>query len=131
MHWYDGGVSLPALSLAVLVFASLCAFVGYVLPRLSRNVGSRPIEDSEKLSLGRQRRRAVVTGILFFFPSFFLSLPLTVTWARREWPGDGQAVFGAFWPSVGIAVISAICCCIYLLMKANLDSKSGKNLRWD
>jgi hypothetical protein len=76
----------------------------------------------EKPSLGRRRIRAVVTGILFFLPAFFLSLPLTATWARWEWPGDGQAVLGAFWPSVGTALISASCCCIYLLKKANVDS---------
>jgi len=119
-------MSLPAFSLTVLVFAALCALVGYVLSRPCRDAGSRPIEDSEELFLGRRRTRAVIIGILSFFPAFLLSLPLTVTWARHEWPGDGQAVFGAFWPSVGIAVISAICCCIYLLMKTNVDKESDK-----
>src|SRR6266478_3055414 len=120
----NGWMSSPAVTFAVLVFVALCAFLGYVLPRLSRADGSRPIEDSEKLSLGRRRTRAVISGIVFFFPAFLLSLPLTVTWARRQWPGDGQAVSGAFWPSVGIALISAFCRCIYLLMKVNIDSKS-------
>ncbi|MGD1023666.1 MAG: hypothetical protein ABR880_12845 [Candidatus Sulfotelmatobacter sp.] len=119
-------MSLPALILAVLVFAALCALVGYVLHGVSQDAKSRLIEDPEKLSLGRRRTRAVITGILFFFPAFFLSLPLTVMWARHHWPGDGQAVFGAFWPSVGIAVISAICCGIYLLMKVNVENESGK-----
>lgn len=119
-------MSFPVLTIAVLVFAALCALVGYVLHRNSREAESRPIEDSEKLSLGRMRTRAVLMGIVIFFAAFFLSLPLTVTWARRHWPGDGQAVLGAFWPSVGIAAISAICCSIYLLMKANIDSNKDK-----
>jgi hypothetical protein len=120
------GMSFPAFTLAVLVFIALCAFLGYMLPRLSGDDGRRPIEDSARLSLGPQRTRAVIGGIVFFFPAFLLSLPFTVTWAIHQWPGEGQAVFAAFWPSVGIALISAICRCIYLLMKVNVDNESAK-----
>jgi len=127
MRGYDVGMSLPPLGLTVLVvFAVLCALVGCVLLRLSRDAGKPPIEHSEKRSLRRRRTRAVIIGILSFFPAFVLSLPLTVVWARHEWPGDGQATLAAFWPSVGIALISSICCCIYLLMKANVDNESDK-----
>jgi hypothetical protein len=124
MRAYDVCMSLPGITFAVFVFAALCVFVGYVLPMLSRAEGSRRIEDSQKLSLGRQRIRAAISGVSFFFPAFVLSLPLTIPWARHQWPGDGQAVVGAFWPSVGIALISATCRSIYLLMKVSIDHEN-------
>jgi len=120
-------MSFLVLILAVLVFAALCALVGYVLVRPSQTDGSPLSEELEKLSVGPRRTRALIGGIMFFFPAFFLSLPLTVAWARHHWPGDGQAAFRAFWPSVGMAMIAAICRCIYLLMKVNVDSSRDKN----
>ena len=48
------GMSFPAFALAVLVFIALCAFLGYVLPRLSGDDGRRPIEDSDRLSFRDQ-----------------------------------------------------------------------------
>ena len=116
------GMGLLATSIAVLVFAALCSFCVYTLRKESifRARHSTPALQKDKPLLSRQIR-AVAIGASFFFPAFLLSLPVTVTWARHEWPGDGQAVLGAFWPSVAIAVISAIGCCVYKLMRVNRE----------
>jgi spore maturation protein SpmA len=60
---------------------------------------------------------SVVVGLLFFFPSFLFSLPVTIIWARYTWPGDGQDVFGAIVVSFYIGIIGAIVCCAVLLRK--------------
>jgi hypothetical protein len=63
-------MSRPGLILAILVFAALCALVGYVLHGVSEDAENRPIEHSEKRSLRGRRIRAVIIGTLSFFPSF-------------------------------------------------------------
>ncbi len=60
--------------------------------------------------------KALAGGVACFFLGFFLSLFVTVPWARHQWPGDGQAVLGAFWPSGYAGIVLAIAGTIILLM---------------
>ncbi len=70
-------------------------------------------------ALRRARWRAIITGILFFFPGFVFSLPVTCTWANHHWAGEAQASLGAIFPSFIIGVLAAIGCTVYLLKRAN------------
>lgn len=63
--------------------------------------------------------RSILLGVLFFFPGFIFSLPLTILWATYTWPGDGQSVFAAMQVSLYIGVAAAIVCCVVLLKKRN------------
>ncbi len=63
------------------------------------------------------RPRPILLGVGCFFPGFVFSLPVTILWASRTWPGDGQSVFAATEVSFYIGVATAIIACIVLLKK--------------
>jgi hypothetical protein len=62
---------------------------------------------------------AVVTGVLFFFPGFVFSLPITTFWAVHYYAGEAQAVLGGLFPSFIIGIVAAVACTIHLLRKPN------------
>ena len=66
------------------------------------------------------RVRAIVTGLLFFFPAFLISLFVTIPWASHHWAGEAQTSLGAFGPSFWIGIAAALVCTVYLLRKVNL-----------
>jgi hypothetical protein len=45
------------------------------------------------------------------------SLPLTVMWARRTWPGDGQSELAAMEVSCYAGIVVAVVCCAVFLKK--------------
>jgi hypothetical protein len=67
--------------------------------------------------------RAIVVGILCFFPGFVFSLLITCAWARQHWTGEARARLGAIFPSFFIGVFTAIAALIYQLMKVSAQSR--------
>jgi uncharacterized membrane protein YidH (DUF202 family) len=61
--------------------------------------------------------RPIILGILFFFPGFVFSMPLTMIWANHKWPGEGLTGLAAMEVSFYIGIAAAIICTIVLLKK--------------
>ncbi len=76
---------------------------------------------STRRGLWLARMRAILMGVLAFVPAFFLSLVVTVPWAKHHWAGEAQGVLGAIGPSFWIGVAAVVLCCFYLLRKANKE----------
>lgn len=61
--------------------------------------------------------RALILGVVSFFPGFVLSAPLTLLIASYGWPRNSQAENWALVVSALIGVTVAIVVCIFLLKK--------------
>lgn len=65
--------------------------------------------------------KPVLLGVGSFFPGFVFSLPLTIVWVERKWPGDDTKLDLTFEASACIGVAVAIICTIVLLRKRALS----------
>jgi cytochrome bd-type quinol oxidase subunit 2 len=79
---------------------------------------------------GRDERKnnwiwPIILGIGSFFPGFLFSLPLTLFWANRTWPGDGQSSLAAIEVSVYIGIAAAIICGLVLFIRRNPPKTKG------
>jgi hypothetical protein len=72
---------------------------------------------SGRTKQGNSLAKPIFLGIGFFFPAFIFSLPITMLWASRSWPGDDGKIDLAFEMSGYIGVAAAIICTIVLLRK--------------
>jgi len=61
--------------------------------------------------------RPVLLGIGLFFPAFVFSLPITIFWANRTWPGDGRKIALALELSVFVGLAAATVGTILLIRK--------------
>lgn len=109
LFWSDVG---PALIMSALAAALL-----WIGARFLRFAGT----GRSKASTGWLR--PVLLGVGFFFPGFVLSLPLTMLWARHRSFSD-ESLLVALCVSLGIGVAAAIICCVVLLKKRKLHSKT-------
>ena len=69
--------------------------------------------------------RPVLLGIGFFFPGFVLSLPITMLWVFRTWPGDDGKIDLAFEVSTCLGVIAAIISGIRLFKRRGIRTGHG------
>src|SRR6266436_1035208 len=65
--------------------------------------------------------KPVLLGVGSFFPGFVFSLPLTIVWVERKWPGDDTKLDLTFEASACIGAAVAIICTIVLLRKRVLS----------
>lgn len=65
--------------------------------------------------------KPVLLGVGSFFPGFVFSLPLTIVWTERDWPGDDAKLDLTFGVSACIGIAVAIVCTIVLLRKRVLS----------
>jgi hypothetical protein len=68
--------------------------------------------------------KRVLLGIGLFFPGFVFSLPITILWANRAWPGDGRKIDLALEVSVFVGVAAATIGTILLIRKRVLRHTS-------
>lgn len=68
--------------------------------------------------------KPVLLGIGFFFPGFVFSLPITMLWASRTWPGDEGKIDLALQVSVLVGAAAATICTILLIRKRILRHMS-------
>jgi len=61
--------------------------------------------------------KPILLGIGSFFPGFVFSLPITILWVSRKWPGDNGKIGLAFKASASVGVAAAIICTVLLLRK--------------
>ncbi len=59
------------------------------------------------------RVKALILGIAYFFPAFFLSFLVTIPWSKHHWAEEGQAVLGgiavSFWFGIPFAIATSTC----------------------
>ena len=65
--------------------------------------------------------KPVLLGVGSFFPGFVFSLPLTIVWIERRWPGDDTKLDLTLEASACIGIVVAIICTIVLLRKRVLS----------
>jgi hypothetical protein len=80
----------------------------------------------ERRSLFWDCCKAILKGVGFFFPAFFLSLFVTIPWSRHYWAGEAQAPLGGIAVSFYIGILAAILCLIYLLVEAFREHREMK-----
>jgi hypothetical protein len=73
---------------------------------------------------GNSLAKPILLGIGSFFPAFIFSLPTTILWVSRSWPGDDGKVDLALETSACIGVAAVIICTIVLLRKRALAHMS-------
>jgi hypothetical protein len=61
--------------------------------------------------------KPILLGIGSFFPGCVFSLPITILWVSRKWPGDDAKIDLAFKISASLGVAVAIICTILLRRK--------------
>jgi len=61
--------------------------------------------------------KSVALGVACFFPSFLLSLLITIPWSKHYWAGDGQAVLGGLAVSFFFGIASAFVVALYTLRR--------------
>jgi hypothetical protein len=114
--WWDAFAAFA--SLLIWVIALSASWSGIRFLRFAWSGRSSPITSW---------LRSIVVGVLFFFPGFMFSLPITILWAEYTWPGDGQSWFAAMMVSFYIGIAAAILCCIVLLLRSRRDAPSPKS----
>jgi len=97
--------------LGILLMCSIALAGMWIGIRFLRFALSGQSEQSNSLA------KPILLGIGSFFPGFVFSLPITIIWVSRTWPGDNGKIDLAFKISASVGVAAAIICTVLLLRK--------------